>query len=53
MSKLVSKGLWGLLAVIGAYAFAVVALRRGESVSAAWLVTAAIATYWSRHSRAG
>ncbi len=46
MSTLVSKGLWGLVAVVGAFAFGVVALRRGESVSAAWLVTAAIATYF-------
>ncbi len=46
MNTLLSKGLWGLVAVVGAFAFGVVALRRGESVSAAWLVTAAIATYF-------
>ena len=46
MNKTVSSVLWGLLAVIGAYAFAVIALRRGETVSAAWLVTAAIAVYF-------
>jgi carbon starvation protein len=46
MSKIAPRILWGLLAVVGAYAFAVVALRRGESVSAAWLVTAAIAVYF-------
>ena len=46
MNKVGTKVLWGLLAVLGAYAFAVIALRRGESVSAAWLVTAAIAVYF-------
>ena len=46
MSKVGTKVLWGVLAVVGACAFAVIALRRGESVSAAWLVTAAIAVYF-------
>ncbi len=37
--------LWVAVACLGAGAFAVVALRRGETVNAAWLVTAAVCTY--------
>ena len=37
--------LWGLIAAIGAGALGRVALSRGESISAAWLLTAAICTY--------
>ncbi|HTD29102.1 MAG TPA: carbon starvation CstA family protein, partial [Xanthomonadaceae bacterium] len=36
---------WIALAAIGATAFGVLALHRGESISAAWLLTAAICTY--------
>jgi carbon starvation protein CstA len=46
MNATASKVLWGLLALLGAYALGVVALKRGESVSAAWLVTAAVAIYF-------
>src|SRR5262245_5692894 len=46
MNKLWSILLWGVIAVIGAYAFAAIALHRGESVSAVWLVTAALAVYF-------
>jgi carbon starvation protein CstA len=46
MNATASKVMWGLLAILGAYALGVVALKRGESVSAAWLVTAAIAVYF-------
>src|SRR5450631_564438 len=46
MNATASRVMWGLLAVLGAYALGVVALKRGESVSAAWLVTAAIAVYF-------
>jgi carbon starvation protein len=36
---------WGLVALLGAAAFGVLALSRGETINAAWLLTAAIATY--------
>src|SRR5215217_1697805 len=45
MSKALSALLWVLVAAAGAGAFAWLALSRGESVSAAWLVTAAVCTY--------
>jgi len=37
--------LWGALALIGAACFGVVALRQGESISALWIVVAAISIY--------
>ncbi len=37
---------WTAVAVLGAISFAVVALTRGESVNAAWLVTAAVCIYF-------
>ncbi len=36
---------WVVIAVVGATALAVVALKRGESINALWLVTAAVAVY--------
>ena len=45
MGKLLSWLGWLLIALIGAGAFAWLALSRGEHVSAAWLVTAAVCTY--------
>ncbi len=36
---------WLLLAVVGAVAWGVLALHRGETISAAWLVLAAVGTY--------
>ena len=35
---------WVLLAMAGALAWAVLALHRGETISAAWLVLAAVGT---------
>jgi carbon starvation protein len=46
MNALMSIGLWGVIAVLGAFSFATLALNRGESVSAVWLVTAALAVYF-------
>src|SRR5438067_5860452 len=46
MNKLISVILWVAVAVAGAFAFAALALGRGESVNAAWLVTAALAVYF-------
>jgi carbon starvation protein len=45
MHKLVSTVLWLVVAVVGAFALGALALGRGESVSAAWLVTAALSLY--------
>jgi len=36
---------WALVSLIGAGAFATLALSRGETISAAWLLTAAVCTY--------
>ncbi|HEU4787376.1 MAG TPA: carbon starvation CstA family protein, partial [Gemmatimonadaceae bacterium] len=45
MSKLVRFGIWVVIAVVAAAAFARVALYRGETISAAWLLTAAVCSY--------
>ena len=36
---------WTLVALVGAIAWAVLALARGENVSAAWLIDAALGSY--------
>ncbi|HEU5173760.1 MAG TPA: carbon starvation CstA family protein [Gemmatimonadaceae bacterium] len=45
MPKILSVALWILIACLGAGSFGWIALQRGESVSAAWLLTAALCTY--------
>jgi carbon starvation protein len=45
MGKLLSWLGWLVVAIVGASAFAWLAVTRGEQVSAAWLVTAAVCTY--------
>ena len=45
MSKLVRVAVWVLIAMLAAAAFARLALSRGETVSAAWLLTAAVCSY--------
>jgi carbon starvation protein CstA len=45
MNRTLSVIMWLAIAVIGAFAFAGIALNRSEPVSAAWLVTAAICVY--------
>jgi carbon starvation protein len=40
-----SVALWALISLLGAAAFGVLALARGETISAAWLLTAAVCTY--------
>ncbi len=45
MSKTLSVLVWVLVALAGAGAFGVIALARGETISAAWLVVAAVCTY--------
>ena len=44
-SRLVSFFIWLGVAVLGAAAFGYVALARGETIGAAWLVVAAVCTY--------
>ena len=46
MNKLASRLLWMAIAVLGALSFAALALGRGESVNAVWLVTAALSVYF-------
>ena len=41
-----TKLLWIAVALLGAVAFSIVALNRGEAVNAAWLVVAAICIYF-------
>jgi carbon starvation protein len=45
MNKVASVLLWPVIAIVGAFSFAALALGRGENVSAVWLVTAAICVY--------
>ncbi|MFY2764224.1 carbon starvation CstA family protein [Arenimonas sp. MALMAid1274] len=45
MNKLTRHLLWILLAIVGAFALGTVALRRGESVSALWIVVASVSIY--------
>ena len=45
MRKLSSILLWSAVALAGAVAFAWLALSRGETISAAWLLVAAVSTY--------
>jgi carbon starvation protein len=45
MSRSTSILLWGAISVLGAAAFGVLALARGETISAAWLLVAAVCTY--------
>jgi carbon starvation protein len=42
---MLSRLAWALLALAGAAAWGVLALHRGETISAAWLVLAAVGTY--------
>src|SRR6202166_5152245 len=45
MKPLASALIWGGLAALSAAAFGVLALSRGESISAAWLLVAALCSY--------
>ncbi len=45
MSTLVKQAGWAALALIGAFAFGTVALSRGESINALWIVVAAVEIY--------
>lgn len=45
MNKVFNKMGWLAIALVGAFALGVVALRRGETINAIWLVVAAISVY--------
>jgi len=45
MPRAVSHLMWIGIAALGAGAFAVLALKRGETINAAWVLTAALCTY--------
>lgn len=45
MQNIKSIVTWGLVAIVGAIAFAMLALSRGEHVNALWLVIAAVSCY--------
>ncbi len=45
MPRWLSALIWAVVSIVGASAFAYLGLRRGESISAAWLLTAALCTY--------
>ncbi len=44
-NHVIKKFLWGLVAVVGACAIGGIALQRGESINAMWIVVAAICVY--------
>ena len=41
-----SKILWVAIAALGAAAFGIIALGRGETINAAWLIVAAVCVYF-------
>jgi carbon starvation protein len=45
MPKVVRTAVWVLVAILGAAAFGRIALVRGETINAAWLITAAVCVY--------
>nr|WP_314899140.1 carbon starvation CstA family protein [uncultured Deefgea sp.] len=45
MNSIKQWGVWMLIALVGAFSFAMLALSRGEHVNAVWLVLAAISCY--------
>ncbi|WP_057913979.1 carbon starvation CstA family protein [Peribacillus muralis] len=45
MKALKSVILWGIISAVGAVSFGFVALNRGESINAMWIVTAALCVY--------
>jgi len=45
MQRVVSAAVWVGIAVLGAGAFGYIAVSRGETIGAAWLIVAAVCTY--------
>jgi carbon starvation protein len=49
MRRFLSGITWAAVGVLGAAGFAMLALRRGETVSAAWILVAGVASYFIAH----
>ncbi|WP_299547752.1 carbon starvation CstA family protein [uncultured Helicobacter sp.] len=45
MNKILSLVIWAIVAFIGAWGFGVLALHKGEQISAVWIVVAAVCIY--------
>jgi carbon starvation protein len=45
MNRVISQLGWFVLAIVGAFAFGAIALHRGETINAVWIVIAAICVY--------
>ena len=45
MRKPIILVVWAAVAVLGAFSLGLIALHRGETINAEWLVTAAVCTY--------
>ena len=45
MNKVLSMVIWAIVALIGAWGFGVLALHQGETISAVWIVVAAVCIY--------
>ncbi|MBX7490252.1 carbon starvation CstA family protein [Helicobacter turcicus] len=45
MNKILSMAVWAVVAFIGAWGFGVLALHKGEQISAVWIVVAAVCIY--------
>lgn len=45
MKSIKSLLIWGLVVLIGVYSFAMLAISRGEQISAVWMVSAAVSVY--------
>ena len=45
-SSLPSRLIWILVAILGAFAFGYIALNRGETINAMWILTAAVCVYF-------
>lgn len=44
-NRLVSIFIWMFISILGACAFSILALRRGETINSIWILTAAVCTY--------
>ena len=42
---MITKVIWFLIALLGAFAFSLIALHREESVNSIWFITAAVCIY--------
>ena len=45
MNSIMRQAVWALLALVGAFALGYIALNRGETISALWIVIAAVCVY--------